>query len=190
MIAAVARFVITPDPRPHQHRGNDIVDHAEILRALAPLPDGITTGRQQLARRADVLITAALESGGIRSDTYRGVRVQVVLRASGAQLGANLFDFDEHATVPRPGFVHTLRDLARIDGDGELNPGPLREAVARYTALLTDTSPEPAPAAGRTESRVRGVQRGTRTGSAQPLRAPTASTATPATQRATAARGR
>ncbi|MFJ1931713.1 hypothetical protein ACIPLC_15940 [Kitasatospora sp. NPDC086801] len=150
------------------------------------MPDGITTGRQQLAPRADVLITAALEPGGIRSDTYRGIRVQVVLRSSGVQLGSNLFDFDEHATVPRLGFVHTVRALADIDRDGELNPEPLRHAVARYIEVFTDSPAAPAPAESRTESRVRGVQRG----AAQPPAAPTGPSTTPAALRAAAARGR
>ncbi|MGK4581640.1 hypothetical protein [Kitasatospora sp. HPMI-4] len=167
-----------PDPRPHRHRGTDIVDHAEILTTLAPLPDGITTGRQQLARRADVLITAALEPGGIRSDTYRGIRVQVVLRSTGAELGSNLFDFDEHKTVPNPGFVHTVRALADLHRFGELEPGPIRDAIARYTAVFSAPTPAPIPAAGRAESRVRGVQR-----DARPDGVPQA-------QRATAARGR
>ncbi|MFJ7244433.1 hypothetical protein ACIQWA_07250 [Kitasatospora sp. NPDC098652] len=109
-----------------------------------------------------------------------------MLRASGAQLGSNLFDFDEHATVPRPGFVHTVHALADLDHDGELNPEPLRHAIARYIDVFTDSPPAPATAESRTESRVRGVQRG----AAQPPAAPTGPSTTPAHLRAAAARGR
>ncbi|MFF2657408.1 hypothetical protein ACFVUH_08580 [Kitasatospora sp. NPDC058032] len=115
--------------------------HATVLTALAPLADGTAAGRQMVARRGGVLVTAELAHAGIRDDTFNGIRVRAVLRESGAELGSNRFDFDAHGTVPRPGFVHTLGDLDRMLQFGDLDPAPLREAVDRYLDFYTDAPP-------------------------------------------------
>ncbi|KQV20966.1 DUF317 domain-containing protein [Kitasatospora sp. Root107] len=118
--------------------------HATVLTALAPLADGAATGRQFVARRGGVLVTAELAQAGIRDDTFNGIRVRTVLRETGAELGSNRFDFDAHDTVPRPGFVHTLHDLDRMHRFGELAPKPLRAAIGQYLDLYTD-APVSAP---------------------------------------------
>ncbi|MFJ7278327.1 hypothetical protein [Kitasatospora sp. NPDC098663] len=106
----------------------------------------------------------------------------MVLRSTGAQLGNNYFDFYEHATVPWSGREPRLDDLDRMHRDGELDPVPLRAAIADYTEVFSDTPPVPASVADRTESRVRGTQRGSQ------ATAPTGSApkATPAAQQSAA----
>ncbi|MEV0530737.1 DUF317 domain-containing protein [Kitasatospora sp. NPDC050463] len=94
-----------------------------------------------IARRGGVLVTAELAHAGIRDDTFNGIRIRAVVRETGAELGSNRFDFDTHATVPNPGFVHRIDDLDRMHRFGELTPELLQDAIDRYLDLYTDAPP-------------------------------------------------
>ncbi|MGV9266661.1 hypothetical protein ACWDRR_18615 [Kitasatospora sp. NPDC003701] len=120
-----------------------------------------------------MLVTAELAQAGIRDDTYNGIRIRTVLLESGAELGANKFDFDAHGTVPRPGFVHTLHDLDRLHQFGQLDPEPLRSAIGQYLALYTDP-PQQQPQQHRTTpaATIRADAARTRTTTPAPAAAP------------------
>ncbi|MFJ1707558.1 hypothetical protein [Kitasatospora sp. NPDC088346] len=112
------------------------------------MADGLATGRQAVARRGGVLLTAELAQAGIRDNTYNGILIRAVLLENGAELGSNRFDFDAHGTVPRTGFVHTLHDLDRIHRSGELDPQPLRSAIGQYLEVYAVAPAEPPPQHG------------------------------------------
>ena len=169
-------------------------DQRTVLGILAPLADGTTAGYQQIARRADLLITAQLANGK-HADTYRGIHVRVVLRPTGTELGTNTFDFDSYRTIPPRslGQMHSRLDyLAELNTGGRLHHGPIREAIGQYLALFADTAP--ASATARSRVRITTRAQSARTTSAGTVAAPTkpalpaASPPTAASSTTTAAR--
>lgn len=120
---------------------NTPVDQAKALRFIRPLPDGTTTGLQQIARRADTVIIATLAQGS-RHDAWTGIDVRIVSAAYGA-LPGNWFGFAEHSTFTRDArngrsdagalTPENQRDLLCAEG---ILPDAVREAVDTYVRVF------------------------------------------------------
>ncbi|WP_055590233.1 hypothetical protein [Peterkaempfera griseoplana] len=115
---------------------------------MCPLPDGEVTGTQQVARRGDVVVIAAL-TPTIREDTWSGVRISIVSPTAG-EIASNWFSFSEHAVFDDSHLPRNARDggdltrynqqnLLRVD---RIRADRLRDAVNVYTAAF---APPPAP---------------------------------------------
>ncbi|MGW3228626.1 hypothetical protein [Kitasatospora sp. NPDC001095] len=117
------------------------VDQAKALRLIRPLPDGTTTGLQQIACRADTVVIATLEQGSVH-DTWTGINVRIVSPAYG-ELPGNWFGFAEHSVFNRDARdgrsdAGTLtrenqRDLLCAKG---ILPDAVREAVDTYVRVF------------------------------------------------------
>ncbi|MFJ9446748.1 hypothetical protein ACIRRH_33550 [Kitasatospora sp. NPDC101235] len=108
------------------------------MRFIRPLPDGTTTGLQQITHRADAVIIATLAQGSVH-DTWTGINIRIVSSAYG-ELPGNWFGFAEHSVFNRDGRsdAGTLtrenqRDLLCARG---ILPDAVREAVDTYIRVF------------------------------------------------------
>jgi hypothetical protein len=118
------------------------VDHAAVLSLLDVLPDGVTSGNQQIAHRDGLIITASLIPS-IEFDVWEGVMVRVHSPLAG-ELGSNRFAFETADLFPdkpigRLGWgIDLFVARGMQDGEQDVRLGPLRDGVARYLAVFTD----------------------------------------------------
>ncbi|MFJ7278295.1 hypothetical protein [Kitasatospora sp. NPDC098663] len=129
------------------------MDRALALRQICPLPDGTVTGVQQVARRGDLVVVAALTQT-IERDTWNGISVRLVVPAAGKLAAQNWFGFAEHGLFERDSELEDYGRLNRYNQDrllqdDSISAERLRDAVQTFTETFAPPAPPQFAAAAR-----------------------------------------